>query len=79
MKEWLTARYVPPYVEHLTFLINFFKLGRVVVFPVLSASESDSGVPKDPVLLVVLNSTDAVEWGELQIKVNNMLYLSTKY
>ncbi|THH09329.1 hypothetical protein EW145_g2086 [Phellinidium pouzarii] len=42
------------------------ELGRIVVLPVASLQDTHS--QREPMLLIVLNATDSVEWGELQRK-----------
>ncbi|KAH8110591.1 hypothetical protein DFH11DRAFT_754006 [Phellopilus nigrolimitatus] len=46
------------------------ELGRIVVLPVASLQEGRP--PKEPILLIALNATDSVEWGELQRKAQGL-------
>lgn len=52
-------------------MIDWVQLGRIVVLPVDEPSELQLPLAEDyqPLMLLVLNSTDAVEWEELQTKV----------
>jgi hypothetical protein len=49
-----------------------FKLGRIVVLPVDEPREDPrERLPEDhqPLMLLALNSTDAIQWEQLQAKV----------
>ncbi|KAI5120792.1 hypothetical protein M0805_002419 [Coniferiporia weirii] len=46
------------------------ELGRIVVLPIESLQESRPST--EPVLLIALNATDDIEWGELMRKGQNL-------
>jgi hypothetical protein len=53
-------------------MVDWMQLGRIVVLPVDEPPEMlPQPLPEDyqPLMLLVLNSTDEVEWEELQNKV----------
>lgn len=57
------------------------QLGRIVVLPVDEPPEMlPQPLPEDyqPLMLLVLNSTDEVEWEELQNKVRVVLFEGIK-
>lgn len=56
-------------------MIDWVQLGRIVVLPVDEPPELQLPLPEDyqPLMLLVLNSTDAVEWEDLQTKVYSYL------
>jgi hypothetical protein len=56
-------------------VIDWVQLGRIVVLPVDEPPELQLPLPEDyqPLMLLVLNSMDAVEWEDLQTKVYSCL------
>ncbi|EJC98785.1 uncharacterized protein FOMMEDRAFT_31784 [Fomitiporia mediterranea MF3/22] len=48
------------------------ELGRIIVLPVVSVPKQEGQPPKDPALLIALNATDDIEWGDLQLKGQNL-------
>lgn len=54
-------------VSFQTKLKSSSQLGRVIVLPVKATDGPDVG---EPLLLIAVNATDKVEWGELQMKAS---------